>query len=151
MRIFAALIGCPFDSLWQRERRAKTNRLLTLSAVIMAVMAVFLGVVLSKNAQIAAQNDSLQRQMSSMYVDTGRTQLENYNVKGALRSGVDALLGDPNGTLYDHRAEKLLADALYAYQGPEEHSSLLYSQPTAMETMAMTQEMALLSHLQMKH
>lgn len=145
VRIFAALIGCPFDSLWQRERRAKTNRLLTLSAVIMAVMAVFLGVVLSKNAQIAAQNDSLQRQMSSMYVDTGRTRLENYNVKGALRSGVDALLGDPNGTLYDHRAEKLLADALYAYQGPEEHSSLLYSQPTAIETMAMTQDGAIVA------
>lgn len=138
VRILAALIGCPFDALWQRDRRARANRLLALSAVIMTVMAVFIAVVLSKNAQIAAQNDSLQRQMSAMHVDTGRSRLENYDVKGALSSGLDALLGDPDGSLYDHRAEKLLADALYAYEGPDEHSSLLYSQPTAIETMAMT-------------
>ncbi len=145
VRIYAAIIGCPFDALWQRERRAKTNRLLTLSAVIMAVMAIFLGVVLSKNAKIAAQNDSLERQMSSMYVDAGRSQLENYNVKGALRNGVEALLGDVSGTLYDHRAEKLLNDALYSYRGPEEHSSLLYSQPTAIETMSMTPDGAIVA------
>lgn len=145
VRIFAALIGCPFDALWQRERRARTNRLLTLSTVIIAVMAVFLGVVLSKNAQIAEQNESLERQMSSMYVDAGRSQFENYNVKGALQSGVDALLGDPNGTLYDHRAEKLLADALYVYRESEEHSSLLYSQPTAIEAITMTQDGAIVA------
>ena len=138
VRIYAALIGCPFDALWQRERRARTNRLLTLSGIIMAAMAVFIGVVLSKNAQIAEQNDSLQRQMSAIKVDTGRTQLESYDVKGALQSGLDALLDDPSGSLYDHRAEKLLADAAYAYQGPDWHSSLLYSQSTAIETLALT-------------
>ena len=138
VRIFAALIGCPFDALWQRERRARTNRLLTLSGIIMAAMAVFTGVVLSKNAKIAEQNDSLQRQMSVIKVDTGQAQLENYDVKGALQSGLDALLDDPSGSLYDHRAEKLLADATYAYQGPDWHSSLLYSQSTAIETLALT-------------
>lgn len=138
VRIYAALIGCPFDALWQRERRARTNRLLTLSGIVMAVMAVFIGVVLSKNAQIAEQNVSLQRQMSAMYVDTGRTQLENYDIKGALGSGLQALMGGSSERLYDHRAEKLLADASYAYQGTNLHSSLLYSQATAIETLSIT-------------
>ena len=138
VRIYAALIGCPFDALWQRQRRARTNRLLALSGIVMAAMAVFMGVVLSKNAQIARQNASLQKQMSAMHVDTGRSQLENYDIKGALQSGIDALLDDPAGDLYDHRAEKLLADATYAYQGPDWHSHLLYSQPTAIETLALT-------------
>ena len=70
----------------------------------MAAMTVFMGVVLSKNAQIARQNEALQRQMSAMHVDTGRSRLENYDVDGALQSGIDALLGDTSGDLYDHRA-----------------------------------------------
>jgi outer membrane protein assembly factor BamB len=138
VRIYAALLGCPFDALWQRQKRARANRLLALLGIVMAAMTVFLGVVLSKNAQIARQNASLQRQMSAMHVDTGRTRLENYDVDGALQSGIDALLGDPSGDLYDHRAEKLLSDASYAYEGPDWRSRLLYSQPTAIETLALT-------------
>lgn len=138
VRIFAALIGCPFDALWQRERRARTNRLLTLSGIVMTAMAIFIGVVLSKNAQIAEQNASLQRQMSVIKVDTGLTQLENFDIKGALGSGVDALLEDSDGDLYDHRVEKLLNDALYSYQDKDLRSSLLYSQATAIETLVIT-------------
>ena len=138
VRIYAALLGCPFDALWQRQKRARANRLLALAGIVMAAMTVFMGVVLSMNAQIARQNEALQRQMSAMHVDTGRSRLENYDVDGALQSGIDALLGDTSGDLYDHRAEKLLADASYAYQGPDWHSRLLYSQPTAIESMAVT-------------
>ncbi|MBO4288740.1 MAG: toll/interleukin-1 receptor domain-containing protein, partial [Lachnospiraceae bacterium] len=33
VRLFAAIIGCPFDALWQRERRARTNRLIAAMGV----------------------------------------------------------------------------------------------------------------------
>ena len=62
VRLFAAIIGCPFDALWQRERRARTNRLIAAAGVVFAAMAVFLGVVLSKNAQISEQNSQILEQ-----------------------------------------------------------------------------------------
>ena len=38
------------------------------------------------------ENRDLQRQLSRILVDAGYNDLENYNLKGALRNGVDALL-----------------------------------------------------------
>ncbi len=161
VRIFSALIGCPFDALWQRDRRAKTNRLIALLGVIMAVMAVFMGVVISKNAQIteqnrqiteqntqileqsekiSEQNDDLQAQMSSIMVDAGQTQLENFDLKGAVTNGVNALLGDPSNELSDPRAQKLLADSLGAYKTDEFKSTLLYEQTTDIANMVLTDD-----------
>ncbi|MBR7016518.1 MAG: TIR domain-containing protein [Lachnospiraceae bacterium] len=161
VRIYSALIGCPFDALWQRDRRAKTNRLIALLGVIMAVMAVFMGVVLSKNAQIteqnrqiteqntqileqsqkiSEQNDDLQAQMSTIMVDAGRGQLESFNVKGAVTNGIDALLGDSSSPLVDPRAQKLLADSLGAYRTDEFKSSLIYEQSTDINNMILTED-----------
>ncbi len=161
VRIFAALLGCPFDALWQRNRRAKTNRLIALLGIIMAVMAVFMGVVLSKNAQIteqnrqiteqntqileqsrliSEQNDDLQAQMSSVSVDAGRSQLADYDLKGALSSGISALLGDPSSPLCDPRAQKLLADSLGAYRTDEFKSALLCRGTTNISSLILSSD-----------
>ena len=135
VRLYAAMIGCPFDALWQRERRYRTNRLLAAAGALVAAMAVFLGVVLTKNAQIqeqnaqiteqnaqitdqnrqiSAQNLSLEEQKSTLMVDKGRMQLENDDIYGAIESGLSAAPAS-EGSPYDHRMGKLLADALGAY------------------------------------
>ena len=62
VRLFAAMLGCPFDALWQRERRAKTNRLIAAMAAGLSVMAVVMGIVISKNAQITEQNTQIVEQ-----------------------------------------------------------------------------------------
>ncbi len=143
VRLFAALIGCPFDELWQRERRAWTNRLLSAAGVALAVMAVFLGVVLNRNARIREQNEkiteqndrieeqnrTLQTQLSSVLVDTGRTKLEAFDVKGALADALDAVSSE-DPAIYDHRALKLLADAQNAYQSGELSAEIVYEQNT---------------------
>ena len=50
-RIIAALVGCPFDALWQREKRRKTNRFLMILGIAAAILAVFLAVMIRKNGQ----------------------------------------------------------------------------------------------------
>ena len=145
-RLIAAMLGCPFDALWQRERRARTNRLLAAAGVVFAAMAVFIGVVLSKNAQISEQNQTitaknreLEQKMSTALVDAGLAQLQNYDRKGALQSALSALENeDPE--IYDHRAEKLLADALGAYSGGTPQYNLMLTQSTNIERIAFTED-----------
>ena len=148
VRLFAALIGCPFDALWQRERRARTNRLLTLAGIAVAVMAVFLGVVLNRNArikeqyvQILEQNDKiteqndkiedqntrLQTQLSSVLVDSGISRLENFDINGALEDALSAVENE-NPAVYDHRALGLMADALGAYSYNKISAEVVYEQ-----------------------
>ena len=162
VRLCAAMIGCPFDELWQRERRARMQRYMAVAVGIVVVMAVFLGVVMNRNAQISAaneqitaqndqiirqnneltekntqieeqknqieeQNEDLQRQLSAVLVDSGRQKLEAYDVKGALSDGLEALKSD-DPDVYDHRAEKLLADALGVYQADTFQTDTVYEQ-----------------------
>ncbi len=62
VRIYAALIGCPFDALWQRERRRKMNRLFAAVGAAAVLLAGFSAVVLSKNAEITRQYDQIASQ-----------------------------------------------------------------------------------------
>ena len=180
VRLYAAMIGCAFDELWQRERRARTNRLLALAGVAVAVMAVFLGVVMNRNARIEAanaqiseqneqinrqnedltekneeiqqqneriteqnekieeQNTDLQKQISTVLVDSGQTKLDNYDRAGAIADALEALeSGDPD--IYDHRAEKLLSDALGTYGTNYRRSNIVYEQSTDIRDMALSE------------
>ena len=149
-RLCAAMIGCSFDDLWQREKRANAQRFGIAAAGAVAVMAVFLGVVLNRNAeieernaqitlqneQITLQNEEieeknteLQSQLSSVLVDSGLNKLENFDRYGAIEDALSALeSNDP--AVYDHRAEKLLSDALGAYSYGKLQSTLVYEQTT---------------------
>ena len=149
-RLCAAMIGCSFDDLWQREKRANAQRFGIAAAGAVAVMAVFLGVVLNRNAEIEernaqitmqneqireqneeieVKNTELQTQLSTVLVDSGLNKLENFDRYGALEDALAALeSNDP--AVYDHRAEKLLSDALGAYSCGKLQSTLVYKQTT---------------------
>ena len=160
VRLYASFIGCPFDSLWQRERRARTNRLLSIAGLAIAILCVFLGVVLNRNArieeqnvQIAAQNDQLtiqnekieeqntelQTRLSSVFVDSGITKLGSYDITGALRDAISSMeSGDP--AIYDHRVGKLMSDTLCAYSGDTLRSSIAYEQSTGIRRIGLAQD-----------
>ncbi|MBR3245246.1 MAG: TIR domain-containing protein [Parasporobacterium sp.] len=181
VRIYAALIGCPFDALWQRERRARTNRMLSAAGAAVAVLAIFLGVVLNRNAQIAAQNEQikaankqitaqndeltekndeiqkqndqiteqnvqienqntrLQRELSSTLVDSGINKLQKNDIHGALEDALSATESD-DPTIYDPRAEKLLADSLGAYQRDKIQCSVVYQQSTDIVDISISED-----------
>ena len=144
VRIYATFLGCPFDSLWQRERRARTNRLLSAAGVAIAILCVFLGVLINRNARIReqnimieAQNTELQTRMSSVLVDSGLSKLESHDIKGALTDAISSMEShDP--AIYDHRVGKLLSDTLCAYKQNEMRSSIIYEQATSISSLAVT-------------
>ena len=162
VRLYASFIGCPFDSLWQREKRARTNRLLSIAGLAIAILCVFLGVVLNRNArieeqnvQIAAQNDQLtiqnekieeqnkelQSRLSSVFVDSGIAKLGGHDIKGALKDAVSSLeSGDPD--IYDHRVGKLMSDALCTYSNGTLRSSIVYEQSTGIRRISLAQDKA---------
>ncbi len=175
VRIYAALLGCPFDALWQRERRARTQRLAALLGVVMAIMASFTGLTLAKNREIRLQNEqiteqnrqiteqnrqitsqneqiadqneqikeqnlSLEEHLSSTLVGSGRSKLESYDLRGALEDGLGALLERREGAPYDHRAEKLLNDALGAYRQEVCRSTILYEHTTGIRKFILAEE-----------
>lgn len=61
-RIYAAILGCPFDALWQRERRYRTRRLTAILGAGLALSLAFLGVVITQNSQIRTQNEQILTQ-----------------------------------------------------------------------------------------
>ncbi|MBR4121778.1 MAG: TIR domain-containing protein, partial [Erysipelotrichaceae bacterium] len=126
-RICAALIGCPFDALWQRERRARTNRLLTAAAAAVAVMAIFLGVVLNRNARIAEQSAQIQEQNDQIVAQNDEltqknTEIQEQNEKieeqnKELASRLSSVRVDSGFTrLKDHDVNGALTDALAAME-----------------------------------
>ncbi len=144
VRVFAALLGCPFDALWQRERRKRTNRILALVSGAAAILAVILGITISKNIEISRQSRELQRQLSTIEVDAGQTMLEDYDIEGAAQKGLHALLDEESRALSDPRAEALLGRALGAYTYDEMRSRILYDGPSDIEAMAMAGEESLI-------
>ena len=138
VRIYAALLGCPFDALWQRERRDRTNRIVRVMGVILAAMSIFIAVVLSQNKQIQSQNRSLQKQLSSSYVESGQKKLEEYRTNEALSDAIHALLDGSDEELIDPRTEKLMGDALGIYTDKDPRSTLLYEQTPAITSLKTT-------------
>lgn len=139
VRIIAALAGCSFDTLWQREKRARMTRIAVLTGISMVILAVFLGVVISKNAQISgkneeitAKNQRLQQQMSTTLVDQGFNLVKEGDMGGALESALQSFPEEKD--LHDHRVEPLLVQALGAYRYQDCTSRMINRQVTEIVT-----------------
>ncbi|MCR5092954.1 MAG: toll/interleukin-1 receptor domain-containing protein [Lachnospiraceae bacterium] len=143
-RIFAAILGCPFDGLWQRERRYRTRRIATILGAGLAAALVFLGVVLAqnrrireqseqieadsaaiseqnreiseKNGQILTQVEELKERENIILTNQGELLLDKGDRKGAAESALEALDGEEEERPYYPQAEKLLLGTLGAYQ-----------------------------------
>ncbi|MCR5498837.1 MAG: TIR domain-containing protein [Acetatifactor sp.] len=62
VRLYAALLGCPFDSLWQREKRQKMRKLVALMALVMTIALAFCASIYRKNLEIIARNEQIEGQ-----------------------------------------------------------------------------------------
>lgn len=137
VRIFAAMLGCPFDALWQRERRALAMRMFSISLIVFAFLLVFIGVTMNRNKKISEQNLELARQLSAVHTDSGYSLLEDLQLEDALVEGNKAVeSNDP--TVYDHRAIRLLNDVLGAYETDRLTSYTDYRQRMAIRDIWVT-------------
>ena len=123
LRLFAALIGCSYDSLFQREKRYRARRLAAGLSVAAVAVSAFIGMLLVKNGQITAQNQELIEQKkrvqlseSTLLTRNAQEALASEDPTGAVRSALAALPAGPEDDRpYYGQAEKVLLDALHVY------------------------------------
>lgn len=108
VRLYAAIMGCPFDALWQREKRQRLHRILALVSILAAV-AIGYGVVIfvnyqkiqEKNDQITAQNQELisqDEEIKKQYAyikeqsdEIARNNIELFNQKTEIENQKNSL------------------------------------------------------------
>ena len=158
IRIVAALIGCPFDELWQRERRYQNRRKVIAGTAAFAAMAVFAIVVGSKNLQIRAQNaeiseqnrqiteqntqikdqnteiteknKELQVREGKLLAEAGQLLLDGHDLSGAAENAKQALSIED---VHTEGTELLLSNALGAYSAEDLRLDVLVDQNTPVE------------------
>lgn len=137
-RLAAALLGCGYDELRQRERQYQMRRMATIFSAAMAAALAFSAYVIRNNlkiqeanaqltdANIAISNNLAQAQInqSQFLASASQQQFEAGDRMQAMALALKALPGEENNRPYVARAEKALADAVGAYLSTEETAAV---------------------------
>lgn len=119
LRIYAALLGCSFDALYQRERRYRARRLAAIGGLALAVAVAYIALLLVKNRQITAQNAELIEQKRQIQLNEAlllskdaADALESGDYVTAMRTAIEALpTSAEDSRPYRPEAERALLDA----------------------------------------
>lgn len=84
-RLFAAMLGCPYDALVLREQRRRTRRFGAAACAILGVVLAFTGVLWTTNRKISRQNTELARQKRE--IQLSESQLLTLDAQEALSRG----------------------------------------------------------------
>ena len=146
LRLLASLIGCPYDALYRREQRYRTQRLMVAFAAFAAVAAAFICLLLNRNARIHDQLMETKRNESEMLAYISQIDLQRGNYRGALENALNALPGRDPGRPYVASAEQALSDALYLYQhGMDMRYTQSFEQDTQIRTVSLSKDQSLLA------
>ena len=115
LRILAALVGCSFDELYQRERRYQRRRTGLLLSLAALVAAVFIGVLLNRNAEISRQLRQSRINESESLAALSENAFRKGDVTQALNYALDALPGTGGERPYVAAAEAALWKTLRPY------------------------------------
>lgn len=139
IRLCAAMLGCSFDALWQRDRRKRANRRMGAFAGAALLLAAFTLVVLMKNHQINEQKSLSEKRLSEALVSTGQNKLASFDRRGALEDALQATrIEDPQNI--DPQVDALLTEALGAYEVGKISSEVFYSQSTDIAELKVTDD-----------
>ncbi|MCR4992384.1 MAG: TIR domain-containing protein [Lachnospiraceae bacterium] len=95
VRLYAAIMGCHFDSLWQREKRHNMKCAMALMGVVAAVALWYCISIYLKNQrieeqneriseqyeQIEAQNDEISKQFNEIKEKNGQIEAQNAEIR----------------------------------------------------------------------
>lgn len=125
VRLYAAMLGCPYDELARRQQRRRRRTAILAASAVLAVSVGFSGMLLVKNHQIDLKNqelefknDELARQKAE--VQLRESELLTQNAREAMAAGdyaaaigyaVSALPGEEERPYYAP-AENVLMDGL---------------------------------------
>lgn len=120
LRLCAAILGCPYDSLRQRHKRRKMRQ--TMAAVFAAFLVAlsFIGMLVNRNLEIEAQKRSVQLRESELLTADAEEALLTGNTLRAVESAVNALPkeGEEDRPYYAP-AEGILMEAMDILGGAE--------------------------------
>lgn len=151
LRLVAAMLNCPYDSLKQRQKRYRTQQLLGAVGTVALVALSFVGILLSKNAEITSKNNEItakneaisemnvqiQEQLAQSQLNESKAlallsqqQLEEGDRMGAIQTALSALPSEENQRPYSAAAEYALTEALYCYTDEAERFDFQIIQDT---------------------
>lgn len=123
LRLFAALLGCSYDTLRQRERARRQRKVFLATVAALAVTGAFAAMLTIKNRQLAAQNQQLLLRESLLLTESAEQSLENGEYLQAAIAAAQALQPPQNGSrLYVAAAERALLEALDVYRNRQDQS-----------------------------
>lgn len=126
-RLVAALLGCGYDELRQRERQYRTHRLIAAASVAMAVVVGFSSYVVYNSIQIQKANIEIQENLEqalinqSQFLASASLQANDDGDRMlAMALAMEALPEYPGERPYVARAERVLSEELCAYNAEAE-------------------------------
>ena len=140
LRILAALIGCPFDALYQREVRYQRRRRSTALGVASVIAASFIGMLLNRNAQIRTQLERAQINESTALAALSESAYREGNYNGALQYALQALPSEAHPRPYVPAAELALAGELNIYRQGLLSYGCSFEQDSAIAFMALSHD-----------
>lgn len=128
-RLAAALLGCGYDELRQRERQYRTRRLVTIFSLALAASLALMSYVIYNSMQIRKANDQLsqanveiqknleeaQINQSQYLANAATQQMEDGDRMLALSLALEALPKEEGARPYVTEAELALGQAVGAY------------------------------------
>lgn len=120
LRLCAAVLGCPYDSLRQRHKRRKMQQTMAAIAAAFLVALSFIGMLINRNLEIEAQKHSVQLRESELLAADAKEALLTGNTLRAIESAVSALPkeGEEDRPYYAP-AESVLIEAMDILGGAE--------------------------------
>lgn len=141
LRLCAAILGCPYDSLRQRHKRRKMQRFFAATAAGLVVALSFIGMLINRNLEIEEQKRSVQLRESELLAADGEEAMLTGDTLRAIESAVSALPkeGEEDRPYYAP-AESVLMEAMDILGGAEDHVLL---RDTVVEQMTPISHLAL--------
>lgn len=122
IRIIAAMLGCPYDALYQREKRYRVQRLALSCGIVAVALALFSMVIVTKNAHISEQKRVIAQQNDEVLINESialsreaKLNYQNGDVIGALECALKASPDEDNARPYTPVSEQVLSDVLSPY------------------------------------
>lgn len=116
LKVIAGMLGCPYDSLYNRNLRWRRQRMSAAIAAALALILAFIGMLLYKNGQISRQLERTQLQESEALTYIASGQLSQGDRAGAMRTLLAALPSSALERPFYPPAQAALIDTLQIYR-----------------------------------
>lgn len=145
-KLYAAMLGCPYDHLVQREKARRAKRITALALLIVLLVGCFAAVLALMDRRLTQKNDELaEAAQAALFRETemraaeAADALEAGEMQAAIEGAAAALCPQDSVMVYHASAERTLFSALDVF-GSGESGTLLTK--TAIEHNAPVEMMA---------